>query len=53
MEKEFKKLEEEMKGMPFDKALPILRQRLWEIAKRFETTGDQIFIKYMNWKANQ
>ena len=52
LEKEFLKIDEEFEGIPFDKALPRLQERLWAIAIEQNTTGDKIFIKYMDWKSS-
>lgn len=50
MEKEFENLLNEL-NIPFDEALPILRQRLWSIAEKYNTTGADIFMKFMDWKS--
>ena len=48
-------LDAEIKEMnlPFDKGLPILQRRLWEIAERHNTTGADIFHIYMDWKSGK
>jgi len=38
-------------NLPFDKGLPILQDKLWKIAEEHNTTGADIFMQYMNWKA--
>lgn len=48
LDKEIKEL-----GLPFDKALPILQDKLWKIADEHNTTGPDIFMMYMNWKSGK
>ena len=41
----------DLKDIPFDKALPFLQNKLWEIADKHGTTGDKVFGALMdNWK---
>lgn len=48
-------LDAEIKEMniPFDKGLPILQKRLWEIADKHNTTGADVFQIYMDWKSGK
>ena len=48
LDEKFKKL-----NMPFDKALPILQDLLWEVAERYNTTGPEVLKAYFDWKSNQ
>lgn len=52
MEKEFESLLDGM-NIPFDEALPILQQKLWKIAENHNTTGADVFMKFMEWKNNK
>ncbi|MGL5330136.1 MAG: hypothetical protein ACRDD7_12775 [Peptostreptococcaceae bacterium] len=52
MEKEFETLLDGM-DIPFDEALPILQDRLWTIAKEYNTTGADVFQKFMDWKTKK
>lgn len=38
-----------LKGIAFDKGLPLLREKLWEIAIKNNTTGDVILGEYMEY----
>lgn len=38
-----------LRGISFDKGLPILRKKLWEIAIKNNTTGDVVFGEYMDY----
>ena len=43
-------IKNDLKDIPFDKALPFLRNKLWKIADKYRTTGDKVFIALMdNW----
>ena len=55
MEKDFERLLNEIKenNMPFDEGLPILQGKLWELADKYNTTGPDIFIKFMDWASNK
>ncbi len=46
-------LEKKYGHMPFDKALPLLQEGWWNIALKHNTTGDQVFRQYMDWRASQ
>lgn len=48
-------LDNEIKQMntSFDKGLPLLQKRLWEIADRHNTTGPDVFQIYMDWKSGK
>ena len=52
---EINSLDSEIKqlNLPFNKGLPILQQRLWEIADRHNTTGPEVFKMYMDWKSKE
>lgn len=41
-----------LEDVPFDKALPLLRKVLWDIAEQEGTTGDEIFKIYTDWKSS-
>lgn len=49
LDEEFKKL----KDVPFDKALPLVRNELWEIADHYGMDGADVFKQYMDWKSAQ
>lgn len=51
MDKDFEKLLKEIKenNMPFDEGLPILQDKLWRLANEYNTTGPDIFGKFMDW----
>jgi hypothetical protein len=53
MVKEFHEYVESLGNMPFDKALPLMRKEMWRIAEKYNTTGDKVFMKYMDWKSSQ
>lgn len=38
-----------LKGIAFDKGLHLLREKLWEIAIKNNTTGNVIFGEYMEY----
>ncbi len=42
-----------LRGIPFDKGLPLLRKKLWEIAIRNKTTGDVVFSEYMDYLSSK
>jgi hypothetical protein len=42
-----------LKGIPFDKALPQLQNIMWSIADKNRTTGAEIFKIYMDYKSKQ
>lgn len=52
---EIKILDEKFKqlNMPFDKGLPILRELLWEVADRYNTTGPEVLKLYFDWKSEE
>lgn len=53
MNKEIEKLynfiKTDMKEIKFDRGLFILRKHLWDIADRYNTTGDVVFTKLMEY----
>lgn len=51
MEKDFENLLNEIKkdNAPFDEYLPILQDKLWTLASKYNTTGPDIFGKFMDW----
>ncbi|MCL2638674.1 MAG: hypothetical protein FWD48_09940 [Oscillospiraceae bacterium] len=55
IQEKFEMLDKEINEMkiPFDKALPHFQEKLWKIADEYNTTGDEIFIQYINWKKKQ
>lgn len=50
---EVKMLDERIKliDMPFDKGLPLLQKLLWEIADRYNTTGQEVLRIYFDMKS--
>ena len=50
---EIQLLDERIKAidMPFDKGLPLLQNLLWEIADRYNTTGQEILRMYFDMKS--
>ena len=53
LQDEVKKLDERIKviDMPFDKGLPLLKNLLWEIADRYNTTGQEVLRMYFDMKS--
>lgn len=51
MDKDFETLLSELKenNMPFDEGLPILQDKLWALAIKYNTNGADIFGKFMDW----
>lgn len=52
---EILQLDRELKelNLPFDKGLPILRQKVWALADRYGMTGPEVLQKYFDWKSTQ
>ena len=50
---ELKILDEKISNMniPFDKGLPILQELLWDIADRYNTTGQEVLRMYFEMKS--
>lgn len=46
-------VEDELKDIPFDKALPRLREVLWDIAEEIGIEGAEVFEIYMEWLSSQ
>ena len=42
-----------LKGIGFDKGLPLLREKLWKIAIKNNTTGDVVFSEYMDYLSSK
>ena len=55
IQEKLEQLDKEIKALnlPFDKALPILQEKLWKIADEHNTTGSDVFMMYMNWKSGK
>lgn len=43
----------QLKDVPFDKGLPILRKVLWEVADEIGVDGAEVFRIYMDWLSSQ
>jgi len=41
---------ESLKSQPFDEALPIFQDRVWEIGGRYGLKGDEVLTIYFNHK---
>ncbi|MDQ0859850.1 hypothetical protein [Bacillus sp. V2I10] len=51
--KEFHECIENLGSMPFDKALPLMTEEMQRIGVKYNTTGEEVFAKYMYWKSRQ
>ena len=51
--KECHELMTRLGSLPLDQAMPTMQDGLWEIAARHNTTGDEVFKQYMDWKSKQ
>ncbi|MBO0961455.1 hypothetical protein J1P26_17250 [Neobacillus sp. MM2021_6] len=51
--KECEQLVAKFGHLPFDKALPFLQEGWWEIGRKHDLTGPEVFTKYMDWKSKQ
>lgn len=49
----FAKLDQDLIELdsPFSKELPILRNKVWEIANKYGTNGPDIMRQYFEWKS--
>lgn len=50
---EVERIMQEIGNVPFDKAFPIMQQRIWEIADKYDTDGPNVMNIYFTLKGKK
>ena len=50
---EVERIMQEIGNFPFDKAFPIMQQRIWEIADKYDTDGPNVMNIYFTLKGKK